>query len=52
MGCRDLLLLTEKEEGQSEEIWEGASYPIRAMPVWKWLTEDEANRMKEFAIES
>jgi len=44
LGCRDLLLLTEKEEGQSEELWEGSSYPVRAMPVWKWLTEEEAGR--------
>lgn len=39
LGCRNLLLLTETEEGQSEETWEGATYPVRSMPVWKWLLE-------------
>jgi predicted AAA+ superfamily ATPase len=42
LACRDLLLLTEKEEGQTEETWEGATYPVRTMPVWKWLMEAEA----------
>lgn len=37
LGCHDLLLLTEKEEGYAEVAWEGASYPIRTMPVWRWL---------------
>jgi hypothetical protein len=37
LGCRNLLLLTENEEGASEETWEGDVYPVRSMPVWKWL---------------
>ena len=41
LGCGDLLLLTEKEEGQSEETWEGSVYPIRTLPVWKWLLAAE-----------
>ncbi|MCX6873377.1 MAG: ATP-binding protein [Verrucomicrobia bacterium] len=41
LGCGDLLLLTEKEEGRMEETWEGSVYPIRTMPVWKWLLAAE-----------
>ncbi len=42
LGCRDLVLLTENEEGQSSESWEGAAYPVRSMPIWKWLIAEEA----------
>lgn len=42
LGCRNLLLLTEKEEGQTEELWEGAAYPVRTMPIWKWLMDAES----------
>ena len=41
LGCGNLLLLTEKEEGQTEETWEGSVYAIRTMPIWKWLLEAE-----------
>jgi hypothetical protein len=41
LGCCDLLLLTEKEESQTEETWEGSVYPIRTLPVWKWLLAAE-----------
>ena len=37
LGCRDLLLLTESEEGLTEEPWEGSVYPVRSIPIWKWL---------------
>ena len=42
LGCRDLVLLTENEEGQSSESWEGAVYPVRSMPIWKWLLAAES----------
>lgn len=42
LGCRDLLLLTENDEGQTLETWEGAVYPVRSMPVWKWLMAAES----------
>ena len=41
LGCRDMLLLTENEEGLSEERWEDNAYPIRLFPVWKWLLANE-----------
>ena len=47
LGCRDLLLLTEKEEGQTEETWEGSVYPVRSMPVWKWLMAAESRASVE-----
>lgn len=37
LGCQDLLLLTESEEGLTEEPWEGSVYPVRSIPIWKWL---------------
>ena len=42
LNCRNLVLLTEGEEGDSTETWEGATYPVRRLPVWKWLQEQEA----------
>jgi predicted AAA+ superfamily ATPase len=42
LGCRDLCLLTEKDEGKTGETWEGAVYPVRSMPVWKWLMNAES----------
>jgi len=42
LNCKDLLLLTEKEEGRSMETWEGAVYSVRLMPVWKWLLAAES----------
>ena len=47
LGCRDLLLLTEKEEGQTGETWEGSVYPVRFMPVWKWLMVAESRASVE-----
>lgn len=44
LGCRDLLLLTENEEGESMESWEGMVYQIRSIPVWKWLLAAEVPR--------
>jgi predicted AAA+ superfamily ATPase len=42
LGCRDLLLLTENEEARTSESWEGAVYPVRSMPIWKWLLAAES----------
>jgi predicted AAA+ superfamily ATPase len=42
LGCQDLLLLTENEEAQTSESWEGAVYPVRSMPIWKWLMAAES----------
>ena len=41
LGSRNLLLLTENEEGFSEEQWESETFPIRRLPVWKWLLSGE-----------
>ena len=46
LGCRDLLLLTENEEGLSEEPWEGETFPIRRLPIWKWLLAGESAQLK------
>jgi uncharacterized protein len=37
LRCRDLLLLTETEDRQTLETWEGQTYPVRWIPIWKWL---------------
>ena len=42
LGCENLLLLTENEEGDSLETWEGAVYTVRSIPVWKWLMAAES----------
>jgi uncharacterized protein len=43
LRCRDLLLLTENEEGEAIETWEGHVYPVRSVPVWKWLLAAESS---------
>lgn len=37
LKCHDLLLLTESEEGEAPETWEGFTCPVCIKPVWKWL---------------
>ena len=41
LGCSDLLLLTESEEGEAVESWHGFSASVRRQPLWRWLIENE-----------
>ena len=41
LGCRDLLLLTETEEGEATETWHGFSATVRRQPLWQWLMDNE-----------
>ncbi len=37
--CKNLLLITEDYEGESEEEWFGIKERIKYIPLWKWLLE-------------
>ena len=39
LGCDDLLLLTESDEGVEEVSWHGMNGVIRRMPIADWLLE-------------
>lgn len=41
LGCRDLLLLTEAEEGEATETWHGFSATVRRQPLWHWLMDND-----------
>lgn len=37
LGCRDLLVLTEDQEGEETINWFGISEKVKFMPLWRWL---------------
>ena len=39
LGCEDLLLLTESDEGVEEVSWHGMNGVIRRMPIADWLLD-------------
>ena len=39
--CKNLLLITEYYEGESEEEWFGINEKIKYIPLWKWLLKNK-----------
>lgn len=37
LRCMDLLLLTDSQEGESQESWQGYTATVRRRPLWEWL---------------
>ena len=33
----DLLVLTDSQEGESQESWQGYTATVRRRPIWEWL---------------
>jgi len=38
LKCNDMLILTDKNEGEEKVSWYGKKGVIRHLPLWKWLT--------------
>ncbi len=41
LGCDNLLLLTETEEGEETLNWHGMKGTITLRPIWRWLLEND-----------
>lgn len=39
LGCREMLILTETEEGERNASWYGLEGRIRMVPIWRWVLE-------------
>jgi predicted AAA+ superfamily ATPase len=39
LKCRNLLILTEEDEKETEEEWFGIKRKVKFIPLWKWLLE-------------
>jgi len=42
LGCKELLVLTDSEEGETDASWYGCTGRIRMIPAWKWLRDRAA----------
>jgi hypothetical protein len=42
LGCADLLVLTDYEEGEERAPWFGMDGTARFIPLWRWLHEGSA----------
>jgi len=40
LKCKNLIMITEEYEGESEEEWFGIKGKIKYIPLWKWLLEN------------
>jgi len=40
LGCDNLVILTDSEEGEEKAEWFGLRGTVRLLPVWKWLAAD------------
>ena len=40
LGCQEMLILTDSEEGERDASWYGLKGRIRMMPIWRWALED------------
>ena len=43
LGCADLLVLTDSDEGEKRASWFGMDGNVRFLPLWRWFLEDLAN---------
>jgi hypothetical protein len=43
LGCADLLVLTDSDEGEERASWFGMDGIVRFLPLWRWFLEDLAN---------
>jgi predicted AAA+ superfamily ATPase len=46
LSCDDLVILTERDEGEERVSWFGRTGTIRFVPLWKWLARGQKNRRR------
>ena len=39
LGCPNLLVITERREGEEVITWDGKSATVTFVPLWKWLRD-------------
>ena len=42
LGCADLLVLTDSDEGEERASWFGMDGTVRFLPLWRWLLAGSA----------